>query len=301
LIVHTEILAGPSAPAAVEPLLGLKRSEVLHNGYYTHDEIARLQILMGFIKRNNKEWEVRREIISSQFCALYLPELVSRYLDPPPLQDVTDEEFTRHYQLYNAYIEMMVHIQDSPYFTKYLRSNKPLAAPGKRLPSVLAQRLLDLAPDLDLRMRSPTHNRPAIFWRRIACSCVALLCTLLAVFIKVPDLNVVINADIRQGLSVWLTKWHLRYSSIDPVLEMWFVKTCCLLCPSTAVKNKAKLVRRRFKNLDECALPICSAKDGCKICSKCKTVAYCSVVHQRSHWNFPTGAPHRELCHETQY
>jgi len=285
-------------------LLGLQQSVTLPGLNFKNDENERQQILMFFIGRNSKESQPQQDIILSQFCALHLPQLVSRYLDPPPLQDVTDEEFTKHYPLHNAHLDMMVIIQHIPYFTKYLHSSKPLAAPGKRLPSVLAKRLLDFAPHLDLRMRSPAQNRPTDFYQNIARCCVALLCNLLVIFIKVPDQNLVIDAGVRQGLLLWLRKWDQRYSSArsdDPVLGEWCATICSQLCPDIYAKHEAKLVRRRFKNLSKCALPGCTVKDNCKICAKCKTVSYCSVEHQRAHWKSPIGAPHKELCHETQY
>jgi hypothetical protein len=196
--------------------------------------------------------------------------MVSRYLDLPSLKDVTDQEFTRHYQLYNAYLKTMMQIQPTPYFSKYLRSNKPLAAPGKRLPSVLAQRLLDLAPHLDLRMSSPTPDRPTSFYRSVARSCILFLNTLLAIFAKFPDQNDVVRADIRQGLSSWLVKWSQRYNSAssDPSIGDMSVVALNQLSLTIGMKRKAKSIRRNLMNLDECALPICVVKDNCKICAK---------------------------------
>jgi hypothetical protein len=227
--------------------------------------------LVSKIERNKRELEPQQDIIWSRFCAIYLPAMVSRYLDPPSLIDVTDQEFARHYQLYNADLEMMVQIQHIPYFMKYLRSNKSLAAPGKRLPSVLAQRLLDLAPHLDLRMRSPTPGRSTGFYESFAGSCIQLLSTLLAFFVKVQDQNDVVRADTRQGLLLWLAKWGQRYNSArssDPFLGDMCMRTCAQLSPTIDMKRAVRSIRRRFKNLDECALPTCTVKDNCKICSK---------------------------------
>jgi len=270
---------------------------------YPRSETERLNLLVAYTKRNKRESQPQQDIVWSRFCALYLPDMVSHYLDPPPLKDHdhTDQEFATYYPLYNAYLEMMVQIQHIPYFVKYLRSNTPLAIPGKRLPSVLAQRLLDLAPYLDLRMR--TGPAPQ-FFEGTTVACIQVLSTLLTIFVKVPDQNDVVGEEVRQGLLLWLPNWGHSTTSSDELKEMCMT-TWFQLSPAVDMKREFKSMRRTLKNLDQCALPICSVKDDCKICAKCKTVSYCSVEHQRAHWNVPwpytIGLPHKEFCHETQY
>ena len=253
----------------------------------TRDEVQKLQILVAYVRfrqtryfndvnaviaqiqRNTVESEQQQDIVWSRFCALYLPDTVSRYLDLPALEDeTTDPEFVMHYKLYNAYLEMLVQVQHTAYFAKYLRSNKPLAAPGKRLPSVLAQRLLELAPYLDNRMRTGISNRPADFYRSFTGSCIQLLSTLLTIFVKVPDLDAVVPTATRQGLLVWLRRWSERYSSGDSFLGDVSSRTLAQLFPVVDMKILAKSVRKQLKNMDTCALPSCAVNKDCKTCSK---------------------------------
>ena len=221
------------------------------------------------IKRNTAESEQQQDVVWSRFCALYLPDTVSRYLDLPALGDEnTDPEFAMHYKLYNAYLEMLVQVQHTAYFAKYLRSNKPLAAPGKRLPSVLAQRLLELAPYLDNRMSAGILNRPADFYQTFTASCIQLLSTLLTIFVKAPDQDVVVPAATRQGLLAWLRRWSDRYRVADSFLSNVSSRTLAQLFPVVDMKDLAKSVRKQLKNLDTCALPFCSVDKNCKACSK---------------------------------
>jgi len=265
--------------------------------------------------RNRKESEQQQDMINSQFCAIYLPDTVSRYLDLPQLhpEDVTDRDFVVPYQLYNSYLETIVRTQRAPYFVKYLRSNAPIAAPGKRLPAAIAQRLLDLAPHLDPRMQFGsqigTRCRAKVFYLSVANNSVKLLNTLLSIFkfSKMPDQNALVPAAVQEGLLKWLKLWEQRYpwSTYDDSAESRFGSICWVLwaqlSPEMDVRRDIKIYRRVLKNEDECALPSCSVKDNCKVCAKCKTVRYCSVGHQRAHWNFRGFEAHKHVCFETPY
>src|SRR5580698_665226 len=101
------------------------------------------------------ETEEQQDIIWCRFCAFYLPGLVDRFLDPPAVTSTTDPELVVDFRCWNVYVEMMVQIQHTPYFAKYLRSSKPIAAKGKLLPRVLAERLLERAPRWDQLMLRP--------------------------------------------------------------------------------------------------------------------------------------------------
>jgi hypothetical protein len=195
-------------------------------------------------------------------------------------EDLADQDFVMHYQLYNSYLETIVRIQYSPYFVKYLLSKKPMAAPGKRLPAVLAQRLLDLAPHLDRRMqfgtRFRTRHRARDFYQKFANNSIKLLHTLLSIFSKMPDRNAVVPLAVQQGLLPWLELWDQRYSSDDLTSsdpEACLGLNCWLLwahlSPEIDITRDIKFHRRHLKRADYyCALPSCSVKHRCKVCAK---------------------------------
>ena len=214
--------------------------------------------------------EQQRNVIWARFCALYLPDTVSRYLDLPTLEDGSDPEFAMHYKLWNAYSDVLARIQHTPYFSKYLRSNKPIAAPGKRLPSVIAERLLEAAPHLDRRMRVGTPDRPTHFYQDFTAACVRFLGALLASFVKLPDQEAVVQTATRQGLLPWFKRWDELYglaTSCDVFNDTLSI-TMSLLSPSDDVRSTARVVRKHLINLHRCALPSCDATGNFKACIK---------------------------------
>ena len=216
------------------------------------------------------EPDQQRNVLWAQFCALYLPDLVSLYLDLPALEYVTDPEFAMYYQLWNSHSDMLARVQHTPYFSKYLRSNKPIAAPGKRLPSVIAERLLKLAPHLDHRMQVGTPDLPTTFYQEFTSTCVRLLSTLLAIYVKLPDQEAVVPKATRQGLRPWLERWDELYGpgTSRPVFGNTISATWSLLSLTHNIRGTARAVRKRLINLHRCALPSCDAKDNLKACIK---------------------------------
>ena len=172
--------------------------------------------------------------------------------------------------LWNTHSDMLARVQHTPYFSKYLRSNKPIAAPGKRLPSVIAERLLEVAPQLDHRMRVGTPERPTTAYQDFTATCVRLLSTLLASFVKLPDQEAVVPKATRQGLRPWLKRWNELYGpgTSHPVFGNTISVTWSLLSLNNDIRDTAKAVRKHLINLHRCALPSCDAKGNFKACIK---------------------------------
>jgi hypothetical protein len=218
------------------------------------------------------EDEDQQEVVWARFCALYLPDTVERYLNPPPLPSGStdaDADFITDYKTYNAYLEMLVQIQHSPYFAKYLRSRNAVAVDGKRLPGALAARVLEQSSRWDRLMLTKPRNRPELYYESAMESCLQLLSTLLAAFVKVEDQEAVVPMATRQALLPWLIKWTRRYSNNSELLlgsvahRVW-----AQLSPEVDIKDAVKQVRRTHKNWDACAMPLCSSKADNKACGR---------------------------------
>jgi hypothetical protein len=287
------------------------------------------------------EEEEQQDVIWCRFCALYLPDLVGRYLDPPAVTALPDVQQIADFRCFNAYLEMLVAIQHTPYFAKYLRSRKPIALQGKLLPSVLAERLLERAPRWDRLMLQQPDNMPPYYYKSITASAVQLLSTLLTSFVKEPDQEKVVPRATRRALLPWLQKWYRRYPVHNPgptVLGDVSMRVWAQMSEEMDITGAVKGVRKALRNWEMCALPSCDSKSNNKACAKyvrlsllasessgqllfrCQTVCYvgpivhvnvrgslncsilqCSPEHQKLHWKFPFGAQHKQLCHATQY
>jgi hypothetical protein len=215
------------------------------------------------------EHEIQQDIVWARFCALYLPDTVARFLDPPAVTTISDPEHAVDFRCWNVYLEMLVQIQHSPYFSKYLRSSKPTAAQGKRLPSVLAERLLDRAPRWDRLMQ----NEPQIFaphyHESIASSSVQLLSTLLAAFVKQRDQEAVVPRVTRDALLPWLQTWARRYSGRNA--SPTGLGEVCLWAQIPKVVDitrEAKTFRKAGLGWETCAMPGCGKTSDNKACAK---------------------------------
>ncbi|KAJ7280249.1 hypothetical protein C8J57DRAFT_950589, partial [Mycena rebaudengoi] len=92
------------------------------------------------------ESQMQQDIVWSRFCALYLPATVGRLLTDLP------KELASDLSVNNPWHEMLVAVQHTPYFSKYLRTSSPIAASRKKLPRVLVERLTAVASRWDTKM-----------------------------------------------------------------------------------------------------------------------------------------------------
>lgn len=217
------------------------------------------------IHRNAQEVDAQQDIIWARFCALYLAATVDRFLKPPvPVNETPD--IVKELKLNNAYFEMLVAIQHSPYFTKYLRSQKPVAAGGKKLTQVLGERLLELAPTIDNMVRHPPTNRPDGYFLGFLGNAIQLLSTLLTIFIKESEQRTVLSQETKDGLTPWILSWLQRYPR--EFLAEPCKRTLLAFSGDEKFTKEAKNVRREWKNWNECGLPSCTSTANLKVCSK---------------------------------
>jgi hypothetical protein len=129
-------------------MLGLVESSLT-----IHDETQRGLLFDQKFYHNTKihmaSGEVAQNIqinLWAAFTAKYLPALVDRILDLPP-QGVRSVAYgADDYPLHNIY-HTTFKFTDTAYLGKFMSSSCPIAEGGKRLPKVMAERLVKLAPN----------------------------------------------------------------------------------------------------------------------------------------------------------
>jgi len=215
--------------------------------------------------------QFQQDALFSQFAALYLPALVDRFFEVPPLPPNASRDQVEELKLNNAYAEMMGAISHTPFFTKYLRSNKPVAAGGKLLIRTIAQRLVEVGPTWDRKMLHPPTDRPEDYYGGIAATVIQLLSTVLAAFIKEPSNSPIhVSTEVKAPLIALLRKWERRYR----------VKDLGCICnrARNQLQGQADLLRitqemrRSLKNWAVCGLPGCESKANLKVCSRSVTI-----------------------------
>ncbi|KZP28043.1 hypothetical protein FIBSPDRAFT_1039751 [Athelia psychrophila] len=282
-------------------VLGVKKS-VMDDGRNDWDEATRLDMLGNvYLRRNAMEADEQQEIVWSRFCALYLPAAINRFIDPPKIPTEDPKEIAK-FRLFSPCSEMLVQTQHNAYFAKYLRSKSPLAANGKRLPRIVAERIAELGTAWEPELRRPTSRDLAEHYEGILASAVQLLCTLQTAYIKELDQESVVPGELRRKLQPLLQGWSNRYRGT--ILGDASVRVLLNWSPESGdswFRDYAKTVRKHTLGWDVCGLSSCEVTTGLKACSKCHTVRYCSTPHQVMHWKMPSGARHSQLCHKTEY
>lgn len=211
------------------------------------------------------EHEEQQDIIWGRFCALYLPATVDRYINLPP--NIGSDPFTASFKIHNPCSEMLVQVQHCPYFGKYLRSKKPIAANGKKLPRVVAERLIEYGPVWDEEMRTSSSTGKDNI-KSILGSALQLLTTLCMAFVKEGNQDDVVPKNLRDGLVPLLETWERRYRG--EFLANVSLRVLILWGPlmGSGLQEEVKKIRKQTLGWDECGLPGCRSRKDLKACSK---------------------------------
>ncbi|KAF7305536.1 MYND-type domain-containing protein [Mycena chlorophos] len=161
--------------------------------------------------------EPQQDRVYSQFCARYLPATVNKFLDLPPATDSLgpdEADLLQEYEASNAYLEILIQVQHLPYLYKYLRSNKEVAEPGKRLTPVLAERIAARVDRWDAMLQRWEHRDMdrAGFYNSAAGCAIQLLNTLCSYQIRADDRTSIIESATQQRMLPVLTRWAVRYN-----------------------------------------------------------------------------------------
>ena len=202
------------------------------------------------------ESEEQQEVIWARFCVLYLPAAVDRFVYPPVIPSTNPQDIAK-FKLFSPCSEMLVQTQHNAYFSKFLRSRSPLAANGKLLPKVVAERIAEIGPAWEPTMRQNTDRELEDHYRGILASAIQLLSTLQTAFVKQSDQESVVPEELRDKLKPLLRVWATRYSGnimgdvAGRVLLAWSPE----LEGDSRFRSHARRVRRHIMGWDVCGLP----------------------------------------------
>lgn len=208
-----------------------------------------------------------QDVIYHKFAARYLPSLVGRFLEPPTPPAGCPEHAMVDLRLNNPYLEMMGVVSHTPYFSKFLRSDEPVAQGGKCLLNTVTERLLEVAPVWDKKMVDPPIDREPGYYQSAAGTSIQLLSTLLVIFVKEPvDSPFLIAADRKKELITWLRKWERRHR--QEFLGRVSNRTLGQLEKRPSVMFEVMQMRRVLKNWETCGKDDCEKADNLKACSR---------------------------------
>lgn len=209
----------------------------------------------------------QQNIVFHKFAALYLPNLVGRFLEPPPLPSGLPAFMTNEYKLNNPYLEMISVVSHTPYFSKFLLSNDEVAEGGKKLMQTIAERLVALGQSWDHKMMHPPPDREQGYYQSAASTPIQLLSTLLVIFVKEPrDSPHLIKPDTKTALISWLRIWERRHA--HEFLGRVSNRTLGQLRKEPQIMQDVMLMRRVLKNWDVCGMAGCNKTTDLKACSR---------------------------------
>ncbi|KAJ7650614.1 hypothetical protein FB45DRAFT_1050528 [Roridomyces roridus] len=284
-------------------VLALKQSDFSDRDIPEGNEFERWTIFNQYVLRNNQETQEQQDVIWSRFCAVYLPAMVDRLISHLPVPLDADEQYaysedTKHasdFAVFNPWHEMLVQVQHVPYIGKYLRSKDPLAAQGKLLPQVLAQRVAAVGARWDAKLRSPSITQEERdLYMGAATSAVQLLSTICIHFINEPDRTRVVARETQVKLGKILMVWSRRYRH----QFLGDVSQRMLEFMSGVIDPIFVRMRRIYQNCDVCGLDSCQVRTRLMACSRCRTIRYCTPEHQRADWS---DDGHKLFCFGTEY
>ncbi|TFK63241.1 hypothetical protein BDN72DRAFT_331808 [Pluteus cervinus] len=241
-----------------------------------------------------------REITYAKFCARYLPAVMDRFLDAPIL-GLSGPFQPELYELVNTSLFIMLVTYHIPYFTKYIRSQKPVAARGKVFTQVLAERIARFGAFMDLRkeLNPPDVEDEIEVFTDLLVEALVLFSIFVKFFAKYQE---PIKTETRNDLSRYLIKWRQRGwdTSLQRESNRVFAD---LQGMSKELADYVEAGRKQLKARDKCAYPGCEIRDNLRACVKCSIVAYCSTAHQKAHWDAkdPDIPAHKPTCFETEY
>ena len=211
----------------------------------------------------------QQDIVFHKFAAHYLPSLVGRFLEPPPLPSNLPPFMTDESKLNNPYLEMLSVVSHTPYFSRFLCSGEAYAEGGKRLMQTIAERLVLLAPSWDRKMINPPpdSDREQGYYQSAASTPIQLLSTLLVIFVKEPQGSPhLIRPETQTDLISWLKIWERRHA--DEFLGRVSTRTLGQLTKRPHVMQEVMQMRRHLKNWDVCGKAGCNKTINLKACSR---------------------------------
>jgi hypothetical protein len=258
------------------------------------------------IPRLLMEDPLQQDVVFSRFCAMYLPELVEHYLDPPEPSNAAEWNKSvalEDMKLANAYGYLLVHLNGNPYFDRFFRLPKHRDLRVKMI-NALLDRLYERAPAWEQREAARDKPTGGIAVSSLVYDYCQLLSAIMLFELEEVITNLARSSKV-QTLLNFLDWWEQRYNPKNASKfgcmpkaeeakliegeeitsgrsELWSPGTLALIIRNGSTEKERDGIRqaRHLKSsLHTCGLPGCNrgfAKDGGSLlqCSQCSTVRY---------------------------
>lgn len=248
--------------------------------------------------RSSPQAAIEHKAFCAHFSAKYLPMLVDRFIELPSRGNNIGLQGANDYPLENIY-HVAFKFADPPYIAKYMISTNAVAEGGRRLPQVIAERLIGVASELErLKNASAPSSELNKYELGISRALTTLMMLLFAT--KKKTISAITSAELIGWLDKWKSRTWLTQPGPSGIASSSFLISNLLQSGNVMSAEVQRQRRHALKGTDICALPSCESKTVQGRCAKCKTVVYCSPEHQRTHWKF-SEENHKQRCFPTTY
>lgn len=144
-----------------------------------------------------------------------------------------------------------------------------MAANGKVLPRVVAERIIERGSTWDEELRTSSNHEQTEGIKSVLGSALQLLSTLCTAFVKEDNQDDVVPKTLRDSLVPWLKTWERRYR--DEFIADVSFRVQLLWSPmmdDSGLQGEVKKIRKQTLGWDECGLPGCQSRKDLKACSK---------------------------------
>jgi len=202
-------------------------------------------------------------IIWSKFCAIFMPSLIHAFLFPPLPSNLSEARF---HEICNPYCALLCQLLNNAYFLKYMTSKHPIAAQGKRLAHVQANRMMFLAETWDRGLHDP-REAVASYYHHIIVKMSEVLNFSLA-YLEGDPASVPVDPAVSSRLLPYLDRWKVRLGPMAGGEDSCESAAGILRRENKWIGATQTIRETMSPNMQGCALPACGIKDNLRTCGR---------------------------------
>ncbi|KZT62533.1 hypothetical protein CALCODRAFT_206027 [Calocera cornea HHB12733] len=238
------------------------------------------------------------DIVTSRLCALYMPHLLKALTQLK--QRLRDKEDVVLREKFDAIISLITLVrQQNRYFVRLVLSGSSVVPEVNLLAKLLAEYLIGLQVPWH-RIFDRPHNDTSSSTQlndmiQLAKHVYNGLFSLLRVQIDSNPVWIELDPIIPEVLKA-VDHWSAVFDEYGDLTDNFRD----LLARKERMVDISRRIRDNQIDVSHCAYPCWERSEKPRQCSRCRLAVYCTVEHQKQHWDHREGA-HRAVCYTMEF